>query len=171
MKAPRKKARTARRKAAHKPQPLQSSKEARAVRQQAFLAAFVERGTVLAASQVAGIHRDTHYEWLRTDPDYAAAFQMAEEDAVQVLETEIRRRATVGVEEPVFHQGKIVGHIRKYSDTLAIFILKARRPEVYRDRFEGTIKREIDITDASPEELEAVRSILLRQAEKQGATR
>ena len=44
------------------------------------------------------------------------------------------RRALEGGEEPVFYQGKIVGSVRKYSDTLLMFMLKARRPERYRDR-------------------------------------
>ena len=49
------------------------------------------------------------------------------------MEREAARRAYHGVEEPVFHKGEVCGSIRKYSDTLMIFLLKARRPEVYRD--------------------------------------
>jgi hypothetical protein len=55
---------------------------------------------------------------------------------VELLETEMRRRAPVGWDEPVFHAGKVVGHIRKFSDTLLIFALKAERPEKYRDHYE-----------------------------------
>src|SRR6266699_1263767 len=32
--------------------------------------------------------------------------------------------------------GQICGHVRKHSDTLLIFLLKARRPEKYRERIE-----------------------------------
>jgi len=41
------------------------------------------------------------------------------------------RRARDGVEEPIFHQGKNVGTVRKYSDTLLIFLLKSHKPERY----------------------------------------
>ena len=50
------------------------------------------------------------------------------------LEAEARRRAVQGVRQPVFHQGKVVGHIRKYSDLLLIFLLKHRRPEIFADK-------------------------------------
>ena len=40
----------------------------------------------------------------------------------------------MGVDEPVFYQGAQCGAVRKYSDTLLIFMLKARRPEKYRER-------------------------------------
>ena len=36
---------------------------------------------------------------------------------------------------PVFHQGKEIGSIREYSDTLLIFMLKARRPATFRDNY------------------------------------
>src|SRR5262249_4954507 len=49
---------------------------------------------------------------------------------------EMRRRALVGWDEPVYQGGKLVGHIRKFSDTLLIFALKAERPEKYRERYE-----------------------------------
>lgn len=136
--------------------------------QAAFLKAFVERGTVLGASDASGIHRDTHYHWLKTDTDYAQAYAMAEEEAVQMLETEIRRRALVGVDEPVWHQGKRVGYVKKYSDTLAIFILKARRPDVYRERFEGTITN-VDLTDLTDDELATIRTVMARQAQRKAA--
>ena len=52
---------------------------------------------------------------------------------ISALEDEAHRRAFEGVPEPVFHQGVECGSVRKYSDTLAIFLLKAHRPEKYRE--------------------------------------
>lgn len=43
------------------------------------------------------------------------------------------RRAREGVDEPVFYQGDECGSVRKYSDTLAIFLLKGAMPEKYRE--------------------------------------
>ncbi len=44
------------------------------------------------------------------------------------------RRAVEGVIKPVFHQGKRVGTLRVYSDSLLMFLLRARRPEKFADR-------------------------------------
>ena len=38
--------------------------------------------------------------------------------------------------EPVYYQGKIVGYVRRPSDILAMFLLKARKPEMYRDNYQ-----------------------------------
>lgn len=100
----------------------------------AFLASYAETATVLHAARAAGIDRVTHYRWLASDPDYAQAFAQASEDAVERMEREAVRRAVEGVEEPVYQGGKLVGHINRYSDTLLIFLLKAARPDRYREK-------------------------------------
>ena len=35
--------------------------------------------------------------------------------------------------EPIYYKGELVGHVRKYSDALMMFLLKAHRPDKYRD--------------------------------------
>lgn len=89
-----------------------------------FLEAFVAQGTIVHAAREVGIHRDTHYQWMKEDAEYVKAFQAAQEDSVQTLEAEARRRAFAG------------------SDTLLIFILKAARPERYRERIEMHVNLE-----------------------------
>ena len=49
-------------------------------------------------------------------------------------EAEAHRRAFQGTTKPVFFQGGECGEIREYSDGLAQFLLKAHRPEKYRER-------------------------------------
>jgi len=44
----------------------------------------------------------------------------------------------------VFHQGKVCGGIRKYSDTLLIFLLKAAYPEKYRERVD--VNAQVNVT-------------------------
>ena len=100
-----------------------------------FLESFAVTGNITEACAVAGIkRRRLIYEWQEHDDQFAAAFREAEITATEVLETEARRRAADGVEEPVYHQGVVVGTVKKYSDTLLIFLLKARAPEKYRER-------------------------------------
>ncbi|MCR4375697.1 MAG: hypothetical protein NUW22_12690 [Acidobacteria bacterium] len=108
----------------------------------AFLAAYAKTGNISIAANIAGCSRRDHYRWIK-DPAYARTFDDATKEAIDRLEAEARRRATQGVEEPVF--GKLpgkdtgtgqVGVIRKYSDTLLIFLLKGANPEKYRERYE-----------------------------------
>ena len=110
-----------------------AQRERAALRQQAVLDAYAMYGTIAKACEVSGVPRSEHYRWLK-GKRYTARFEEAEEQAVQALETEARRRALVGTEKPLFHKGKEVGHVRVFSDPLLVFLLKAKRPEVYRDR-------------------------------------
>ena len=106
--------------------------------QPAFLAALAEHCNVRAACRAAGVGREAAYDLRRADPAFAAAWETALEEGVELLEEEVRRRALHGVSEPVFYRGAECGTIQRYSDTLAIFLLKAHRPKVYRDSAAGT---------------------------------
>lgn len=79
-------------------------------KKRAFLIAFVTRGTVQAAAEAAKVHRDSHYIWLKTDPEYAAAFEEAEQMSADLLADEAFRRAVEGVHRPIYHGGKVVGY-------------------------------------------------------------
>lgn len=95
--------------------------------------AFAECGNVTQAAKIAAIPRTMHYDWLQKDARYAAAFADAQEQAADHLEQEARRRAVQGTREPIYYQGERVGFVRRYSDTLLIFLLKGARPEKYRE--------------------------------------
>jgi hypothetical protein len=106
-------------------------------RQRAFLAAFRATGNVCRASEVADVGRSSHYRWLKKDPVYRQAFDVAKEAAADALEAEAYRRAVEGWDEPVgWYKGKAGGMVRRYSDVLLIFLLKGIRPEKYRERVE-----------------------------------
>jgi hypothetical protein len=89
---------------------------------------------VAAACRAAGVERATAYR--DRDPRFAAAWDEAAEDGTDLLELECRRRAVEGVDRPVFYKGQQVGTVKEYSDRLLIFLLKANRPEKYRDNFD-----------------------------------
>jgi hypothetical protein len=97
-----------------------------------FLAALEASGNVSAAARRAALHRGTAYRHRAADPSFRAAWDEALEVALDDLEAEARRRAVDGWDEPVFHAGVVCGHIRKYSDALIMFLMKAYRPE-FRD--------------------------------------
>lgn len=103
--------------------------------QGAFLAAYAGTCHIEKAAAAAGISRQTHYLWLKEDPEYPALFAEAAELATQTLEDAAVDRAVHGVKEPVFHEGKVCGHVLKYSDRLLELLLRARRKE-YRPKYD-----------------------------------
>ena len=110
-------------------------------KREAFLANLAEYGNISLAARAAGVLRRTPYDWRDRDPVFAAEWDDALEHACDLLEAEARRRALEGCDKPVFYQGEQCGVIREYSDTLAIVLLKAHRPEKFREN----IKQDIDI--------------------------
>lgn len=74
--------------------------------------------SVTAACKAEGVARRSYYEWRAADPEFAANADEAIEAGTDLLEDEAKRRAT-GPDG---------------SDTLLIFLLKARRPDKYKDR-------------------------------------
>jgi hypothetical protein len=81
-----------------------------------FLSALAEGCSITAACERAVIVRSTAYDWRKTDAAFAAAWDDALEAGTDTLEDEAVTRAKDG------------------SDTLLIFLLKARRPDKYKDR-------------------------------------
>jgi hypothetical protein len=107
-----------------------------------FLDALGKSAVVLLACRAAGVSRATVYRHRARSGRFARRWDDALEDAVDMLEAEARRRALHGTDRPVYYRGEAVGTVREYSDTLLIFLLKASRPERYRDRLD--LKRLIE---------------------------
>jgi hypothetical protein len=101
--------------------------------QEKFLEALAKLGVVSYAAKAAGVGRRTAYDLRESDPDFAARWDEAAEESIEVLEHEVFRRGVTGVLRPVFYRGKRVGSVRDFSDQLLMFTLRARRPEKYRD--------------------------------------
>jgi hypothetical protein len=101
-------------------------------------------GTYTSAAKKAGIGRTTLYAWMKDDQDFNDACMAAEDEGTDILEQEAMRRAAKGVLEPIYHKGEQVGTVRKYSDTLLIFLLKGRRPEKFKDHVQHNVKGKID---------------------------
>jgi hypothetical protein len=144
-------------------------------KKRAMLAALARTGVVVEACRAAKVGRTSHYAWLKEDPQYAAAVEDAMEQAADLLEAEARLRATEGVEEPIIgrvgkDQDGVITTVRKKSDTLLIFLLKGRRPEVFRERAEvrhtgGVNVSGIDLSKLSAAELAQVEALLSKAAE------
>ncbi|MEM0915919.1 MAG: hypothetical protein AAGK09_15090 [Planctomycetota bacterium] len=111
-------------------------------KQRAFLAAFATCGVIKQASEAASCDASNHRRWIRESDEYAKAFADAKLEANDALESEARRRAVAGWDEPVFHNGEKCGTKRRYSDAMLIFLMKGAMPEKYSDRVVQTQKQE-----------------------------
>lgn len=103
-----------------------------------FLNALRKWPNVARAARLCGVSRQTVYNHRWNDEAFAAAWDEALVEGVDRLEEEAERRGFKGVLEPVYYKGEKVGSVRRYSDTLAIFLLKAYRPEKYRENIDIT---------------------------------
>lgn len=102
------------------------------ISQGAFLTAFEECfGIVTHAAAAAKINPCTHYEWLKTDSQYAELFTQSTMIAKQKRKDEALRRAFVGCHEPITVAGEKV-MVLKFSDRLAERFLEADFPEEFR---------------------------------------
>lgn len=113
-----------------------------------FLGALRDGKSVSGACAEASVPRRTVYDWRDADSDFKATWEDALEAGTDRMEDEALRRAVEGTLKPVFHGGKKVGTIREYSDTLIIFLLKARRPKKFRENTSGEAGAEDDMARA-----------------------
>jgi len=118
------------------------SERTRRAKQSKFLDAFRNSKTVSGSVRITRTSRQTHRNWLATDPEYAERFQDVNDELTDELEQELRRRAMEGSEEPMYHKGERVGFRKRRSDACLVLLLKAKRPELFRDP--ADISNEID---------------------------
>lgn len=103
-------------------------------KRRAFLANLARTGNVSISANAENLSRRELYRLRNEDEAFAAEWTDALLEAADHLEAEARRRAVDGWDEPIHYQGVEVGRVRRFSDTLLIFLLKAANPEKYRDR-------------------------------------
>lgn len=103
-----------------------------AERKEILLKAVVRTGgNITRAARLLGTTRQNIYRWAQTDPVFAELFNEALEAGTDNLEERVYERAM------------------DTSDRLAEFLLRARRPEKYRE----TYKLETDITSVNLDQL------------------
>jgi hypothetical protein len=94
-----------------------------------FLALLGEIGNVTYAAAGCGIARSSFYLWRDEDPSFAHDWDRAVQMGIDALEDIARQRASAS------------------SDLLLIFLLKAHRPERYRDRASLEISQNLTVQD------------------------
>ena len=110
----------------------------------AFLADYASWGNITSACKAAGIVRNTFYNWTEHDEAFAAQVKVADAAATERLEREAWRRATEGspYTRTSYYRGEPVGtdHKIEYSDQLLMLLLRARRPDMYREKVDLTVQ-------------------------------
>lgn len=132
-----------------------------------FLEALAYTHMVSEACKMVGISRQTVYVERQRNEEFAVAWADVEERSTEELEAEARRRAHDGVPKMIVSAGKRLGTEQQYSDTLLTFLLKARRPEKYRERVDvahsggvqSDVKVRVDLGALSEDELDALERI------------
>ena len=107
-------------------------------RQLAFLAAVAASGRISASAKAAGVSQVATWKWRndQSDTRFQEAFKVAQELGSDRMVSEAVRRAVDGYESPVYHQGKLIGTERKFSDSLLQALLKAFRRAEFGDKVE-----------------------------------
>lgn len=139
-----------------------------------FLARLSESGHIGIACRESGVSRLLVLWHRDNDREFRALLEEAQRLGLESLEDEAVRRARDGVDEPVFYRGEQCGSIKRYSDLLLMFLLKAVNPARYRDNYRVELHGDLESVRLSDEERAAKIAELLaiaaarKEAEDQG---
>jgi hypothetical protein len=103
-----------------------------------FLLNLVEHGTIKHAATASGKHPAYASFVLNKDVRLRAAVDEIRFSWVSEIEASGFQRARDGWLEPVFHEGQVCGHKRRYSDALTIFMLKMWDRRRYLPELKGS---------------------------------
>lgn len=120
-------------------------------REKKFLDVLRETCNVSEAANAAGVARRTVYEWRDADDAFRAAWDEAEQVAADRLEREAWRRAVEGTDKPVTFQGVITATYKEYSDKMLEMLLKAHRPDKFKDRVQNEHTGNVIVNIAGPD--------------------
>ncbi|UKA23373.1 hypothetical protein IHC92_20695 [Photobacterium damselae subsp. damselae] len=127
-------------------------------RDKKFFDALAKNYTIGEAAKIAGYSRTSVHEYTKNDPVFAEKFHDAKMDIAEKLEKEADRRSLEGVidyKSLKTDKGQKVVQIRKYSDTLLMFRLRALKPSEYRDNYKPPELDDHDLDSISDEDLDA----------------
>lgn len=128
-----------------KPRIATPQKDPNAEHKAAFLLALSQGTSITGSAKAANIDRVTAYRWRDADEAFAAGWDQALEAGADVLEDALTAHAERLTKKPEMVDGSNV--------TAAIFMLKGRRPEKYRDNFRHSHEGNIAVSHTATEDL------------------
>ena len=99
-----------------------------------FLREFARTGSVSAACRAAGLARRTVYRWRDADADFRRRWDAARGRAIEHLRDTAMEHALVGDEIPVWHDGRIIDHVREPDPQALWQLLQLLQPDTYGPR-------------------------------------
>lgn len=130
-----------------------------------FLNYYIRTGTISKAAKRAHISRQTHYDWMR-DEKYAEAFAKADTMAADLLEEEAWNRAVNGCSQAIYYKGEKIGTKKVMSDYLLAFLLKGKKPHIYRENTEVNTNVNVNLSDAVQAARERVENAKANQSDQ-----
>ena len=100
-------------------------------RRAAFLTSLAKTGQITRSAKAAKVERQTVYDWRRQDPEFAKAWDEALSLAADMLEDTAFNRATRAANP---------------SDGLLTLLLKAHKPEKYRERSDVQVTGALELS-------------------------
>ena len=132
-----------------------------------FLKHYARFGNQTAAAAHVRLSLEMIEVWRKRDPEFQAQVERAKEEHKASIERAIHQRAIDGWTEPRFSKEGVIGHIRRYSDSLLLAYARRHIPE-YREGDTVPIRGElnhkhqhqIDVSQLSREQRAALRLLI-----------
>lgn len=105
-------------------------------------------GNVTEAAAAVGMSRETHYDWLKNDPEYAAAVASLKNVALDFAESQLKKLMEGAERQALTHDGEVVTIKDAPNTSAVIFYLKTQgKHRGYIERQElSTEVKSINIT-------------------------
>lgn len=126
----------------------------------AFFDHLSRSGNITRSAAAAGLDPGKIRRWRKVDDptygiiaaDFAAAFDEAYDLANDYLEDCATHRGTAGVLKDIYYQGDVVGQEVVYSDGLLQFMLRARRPDKFKNAVavDAQVKGSVTVLSSHP---------------------
>ena len=94
--------------------------------------------TVLAAAAKVGMSQSSVYELRSRDEGFKAGMEQAYEDSTALLEGVAFRKASGWTEIKIDKDGNAY-EVDRYDPILLMFLLKARKPQMYREKIDVNV--------------------------------
>lgn len=99
-----------------------------------YLKEVAQIGTMSGGCRAAHVDKGTVLLWRVEDPQFCIEEERARETLIDSMEAEAYRRGVKGTQRPVYQGGELAGYVTEYSDLLLQLLLRANRPDKYREK-------------------------------------
>jgi hypothetical protein len=114
-----------------------------------FLEVLAEYGSMSRAAKAAGVTRSKVHRWLEDDEVFGFAYHQSLAAATEGLEDVARERATRGakIERQIWRNERLIETVIEFrpSDTALLALLKALKPDIYRERVDQNVSGEVSV--------------------------